>query len=157
LFKIQNIITTEVQIIVNDSAGNIGAKRNQCLEKAQGLYFNFIDDDDMISQFYFSKLLAAINTNPDCVGFKQTRYKQDKYLGTAIYSLSNWDWNNYRMQNENIFTRLPCHLTPIKTDIARKIKYQNTNSGEDVDYAKRIKEYLKTEYFIDEILYTYYK
>jgi hypothetical protein len=49
------------------------------------------------------------------------------------------------------------HLNPVKTEIARKIKFPEKNFAEDSDYCDRLMEskLIKTEYVFDQIFYHY--
>ena len=51
--------------------------------------------------------------------------------------------------------RLPNHLMAIKTGFAKKVGFRHITYGEDADFAKRLKPYLRTEYQINKTLYKY--
>jgi glycosyltransferase involved in cell wall biosynthesis len=60
----------ELLVIADNGQKTIGAKRQEGLWMARGKYVCFIDDDDTVSEDYVSKILKAIETNPDCCGIE---------------------------------------------------------------------------------------
>ncbi len=61
--------TPDVEIRIHDAGGSMstGEKRDRLIESAEGEYFCFIDDDDLVPEYYISEMLSAINQNPDVV------------------------------------------------------------------------------------------
>jgi glycosyltransferase involved in cell wall biosynthesis len=57
----------EVITEVDNKQITTGAKRNNLLNKAQGKYICFIDDDDHISNDYLRLILEAIESDADCI------------------------------------------------------------------------------------------
>lgn len=55
------------------------------------------------------------------------------------------------------YERYPNHLNCIKSSIAKKFKFPETNHGEDTDWATQIHKsgLIKTEHYIPEIIYYY--
>ena len=64
--------------------------------------------------------------------------------------------NTYEKRN-GIYYRYPNHITPIKRELAVKIKFPNKTLGEDFDYATALKKakLLKTEEVIKLPIYHY--
>ena len=46
-------------------------------------------------------------------------------------------------------------MNPIKKDLAEKVKFVDKNHGEDSDFSVKIRPLLKTEVYIDKIIYFY--
>jgi len=145
----------EVQILPKCDAGqmSIGEKRNWLLDHAKGQYLCFVDDDDWVDIEYISKILKAIETEPDVVqmigimntnGFSQKRFE---------HSIRHWKY----FEQMNIFYRPPNHLNPIRSSIAKQFKFPKTNHGEDTDWALQIRNsgLLVTEESIDKPIYHY--
>lgn len=149
--------TDEVEILTLIDSGelNIGAKRNILLDRAEGQYVAFIDDDDLVSSDYIPTLLKAIEHEPDCVSLRgvmtwdgqnpeifEHSIKYDKYLTT---------------DNPIKYERFPNHLNCIKASIAKQFKFPEKSFGEDTDWAVMLKDsgLLKKEIFVDKILYHY--
>lgn len=143
----------EVIILVDEKQNTIGYKRNELLKYASGEYVAFVDVDDRINENYFSLLLAAIETKPDCCslnGIITTDGCNPKYF-THSLRYKNW------YEESNIYYRPPNHLNCIKSSIAKAFIFPNLSNGEDKDWSMQIAEsgLLKTEYEIQETIYFY--
>lgn len=130
---------------------NIGVKRNKLLQLAKGDYVVFIDDDDMISHDYVSKILAATETNPDCIGIS----------GTITFNGGNRkQWHiskeyGHWYEKNNIYYRTPNHISPVKRELALQAGFPEISFGEDAEYSSRLLPLLKTEVIIPGDLYEY--
>lgn len=156
-------ITNDVEILVetDNKEMTTGAKRNILLERARGDYIAFVDDDDIVSDDYVSKILKAIETSPDCCGIEGEidhikrmrpgiRYRRrckQKFIHSNRYT-------KWYEQNE-IYYRCPNHLNPIKRILAGQIMFPEKNQAEDRDFSLRILQLLKTEVYIEGIIYYY--
>lgn len=131
----------------------IGAKRNKLLQKATGDYVCFVDDDDWVDSEYISKIMEALESQPDCVkilgvmntnGFNQVRFEHSIVHG--VYSTFG-----------GVYRRPPNHLNPIKTNIAQRFKFPETNFGEDTDWALQVRDsgLLQREEVTYKVLYHY--
>lgn len=145
----------DVEVItdVDDGQMVIGQKRQKMLEQASGDYVVFIDDDDRISRKYVSKIMKALQSDPDVVTYK-LHYISDEDEERIIpvdFSLrfSN-DSNNFIP-----FERLPNHLCPVKRELALKAGFKPLRYAEDAVFARKLKPFLKTEVHINDVLYTY--
>lgn len=151
---LKNQLTPEVEVLVScdEKESSIGAKRNSLLHSATGEYICYIDDDDIVSPFYVSKILKAIEEKPDCVGIKGVITL--KNIGPRLFehSLQNTSW----FEKDNIYYRCPNHLNPIKRDIALSVGFPNISDQEDRAYSFNLQGKLKTETLIDEPIYYYY-
>lgn len=143
-----------------DEALSYGGKRNALMDAAHGDYVAFVDDDDELHPQYVSRILQAIETAPDVVGFKVACYgyangcRSPEIMEPADVSIRYDGWANDR--NGFRYVRFPHHLAPTKREHAVAIGYRG-HYGEDHDYSIRMQESgrLKTEVHIDEFLYTY--
>jgi len=143
-----------VQIIFNDAPKGtitIGGKRNALINESIGEYICFIDDDDDISENYVSEILKAIESKPDCIGFKILCDMQGKKEIAA--SSLKYEWT------ENVdgykYVRSIYHKTPVKREIALMCMFPDKSYGEDFEYSQRLKKHLKSEVFINHFLYFY--
>jgi len=141
-----------IEIITETDNGenSVGKKRNNVIDKARGEYVCFIDDDDMITEIYVSKILKALETKPDVVelvGFLP------KYDLPFIHNLNCGG----HFRKDGIQFRTPNHLNTIKTSIARQVRYPEISHGEDQDYSHRLWDsgLMKTESLIGERMYIY--
>jgi hypothetical protein len=117
----------EILCKVDNKEVSVGAKRNKLMARASGEYLCFIDDDDRVTSDYFSAIFAALKTKPDVVG---------------ICGIVTWEYRRpmifrhdlqYRQERNlpNILERLPHHLCPTRSEIAKRFPFGNINLGED--------------------------
>lgn len=151
-------LTPSVEVLTEADGGEvtIGEKRNKLLDRTTGDYAAFVDDDDMVAEDYIPRILAALESNPDCVGFRSARYLNGKRIGTCTYSLQCRKMHErFDHEGQRQFIRTPGHLTPIKREHVLATRFMPWCFGEDRDYERRILPRLQTEVFIDECLYEY--
>lgn len=154
----------EVEVLVETDGGerSIGEKRNTLLGRAQGRYVCFIDDDDRVAEDYVTSILAAISDSPDCVGFLVSVTENGNPRGRAIHSLRFERYGQRPIEKRSRFgsclmeyERTPNHLNPVRRELALQVRFPKQNWREDTDYAERLRPLLKTEVFIDKVLYHY--
>jgi glycosyltransferase involved in cell wall biosynthesis len=143
-----------VEMLANIDSGEktIGAKRNELLQAAKGDYIVFVDDDDMVSPYFVSSILDAIQEQPDCVGIEGIITQRNLGSRKFIHSIKYKDW----YEKDNIYYRCPNHLNPVKREIALKVGFPNLSYQEDRDYSLRLKEELSSEVYITQPIYFYY-
>lgn len=145
----------EVEIIISkdNREKSIGQKRNELLQQAKNDYSVFIDDDDTIPDYYIDEVLKAIRSNPDVVSFMGNYILNGEPQKEFIHSLK------YREYDESMYYyyRPPNHLNPMRTEIAKQFYFPLKSMFEDTDWAMQIAKagVLKTEYYIDKIMYNY--
>jgi glycosyltransferase involved in cell wall biosynthesis len=144
----------ETEILFDNSPKGtitIGGKRNNLLNKAKGEYVVFIDDDDDVSNEYISELINAIEKNPDCIGFQIACDIDGKKYSAASSMKYDWkeDVDGYK------YVRSIYHKTPVKREISLKCMFPDKSFGEDYEYSIRLKQHLKSEIFINKVLYYY--
>ena len=118
-----------------------GEKRNILLERASGEYCCFVDDDDLVCPNYVSRILDAVQTRPDCVGFTgQISFAKQGIQRDFIHSLQYSTW----FTRDNVYYRCPNHLNPVRTELARAVGYKPITVSEDSDFSNRLFPLLKT-------------
>ena len=149
----------EIIVAKDNREASVGTKRNQVLDQSNGKFVCFIDDDDMISAEYFDDIMNSIIENGDkidVIGFDGLYYVDEKPVMVFKHSSK---FNDYRtLENDIIVQYRKCnHLNPVKTKIARQVRYNEISYGEDSDYSTRLyqSELLKSETYIGKILYHY--
>ncbi len=145
----------EILALGDDGTEAVGAKRNRLMDMARGRFLVFVDDDDRISADYVRLILEAIRENPaaDCVTFPGEITFNGRQPRKLVHSIRYTDW--YELRGE--YVRPPCHITPIRSDIARRYRFAEVDYSEDVDWAMRISRdgALRQEAMIDAVLYHY--
>ncbi len=142
----------EILVEVDNEKMSIGPKRNSLLKKAEGDYIAFIDDDDEVSVNYVVKILEALKTNPDCCGIEGFLIRPGhKYK--FIHSIRYDTW----FSKNDIYYRCPNHLNPVRRELALQVGFPEKDYGEDQDYSLSLFPLLKTEVYIQGVLYYYVK
>lgn len=164
LSRLMNVLTpqltTDVEVMLSISAGHdVAERRNQLLDAARGQYITYIDDDDLIAPNYVAAIRAALADSPDCVTFDVTRYEDGQRIGHAEHRLAHESYRQRRIvdrsSTKRVWIRPPNHLCPVRTDLARQVRFDPRQKMEDVDYATRLRPLLSSEVHIDEELYQY--
>lgn len=146
----------EVEIVIDNRPLGIttGQKRNDLIDRAQGEYVCFVDDDDFVQPGYLNEIIYAIKMNdyPDCVTFEGWMSTDGKFTADWVIKLGE----NYEDRG-GIYYRFPNHLVPIKKRIAQRVKFPDKTLGEDFEWAKGIRDrgLIKTSFHIPKKLYHY--
>lgn len=154
-----------IELLLDEDDGDvpIGQKRNRLLEQAVGEYLCFIDDDDTVADDYVSSIVEAIQAQgtsslglPDCIGFRANWYEDGKQTADATYSIRNEKRREVLRGERYVVERQPGHLTPVRRELALAVGFEPWSFGEDADFSIRLRPYLKTEVFVDKVLYHYW-
>jgi len=143
-----------VEIIVDtdNMTKSVGKKRNDLIEKAQGEFICFIDDDDFVTENYLSTILYHLNSGIDIllIGIKhyQNGVNQIKIL-PSLYI------DNMKT-NEAIFRTNHFHLCPHKKSIAKNVLFECINFAEDMLYSQNMVKHINNSYLISEPIYIYF-
>jgi hypothetical protein len=144
----------ELIIVSDDKTRTVGDKRNEVLDKANGKYVCFIDDDDLISPNYIPKIFNKLHKEIyDGIGFWGMYYVSEN--PTMLFNHANI--NNGHFKKDGKQYRPLNHLNPVRTEIAKAIRFPDKNYAEDSDYCDRLLEsgLVKSEYNFDEVMYHY--
>lgn len=142
----------EILVLVDNKTQALGDKRNVLIDIAQGEYVVFIDDDDKIADTYMDDILKAAESKPDVICFKALVTINGSKGKICKYSRSfKQDRNTF-----NGYERLPNHIPAIKRTIALQVPFPSIKYGEDRSFARMVHPLLKTEVFIDKVLYYYH-
>jgi hypothetical protein len=144
-------------VALRNRGGSLPMIRQWLLDSARGTWVNFIDDDDMVPDYYADEILTCLIVNPavDYIGF-QVMKDWDSVAGipggisdhSLRHSGRTGDFADYS------------HLNPVRTSIARTgsyAGYRGGNRGEDNDFRNQIISRLRqgTEAYISRIMYYY--
>lgn len=141
---------------IDNGERTTGEKRNALLDRANGEYVAFFDDDDWPSPNYVSSILTAIKSKPDCCSLLGEMTTDGMNPELFEHSLKYTEWRtNYH--NRIRYERNPNHLNAIKSTIAKQIKFPNIVFGEDKAWSDSLGKsgLLKTESTIDTVIYYY--
>lgn len=145
--------------IVSDNRGRhitTGEKRNDLLNKAKGKYIWPLDDDDALYPYSIAKVYEACLKDPDVVGI-------NGIMTTDGKNEQGWEirlGHPYKAEIRNgkeYYLRFPNHITPMKTELAKKIKFPHLTVFEDFKWAEQLNNsgILKTQVIIEDPVYHY--
>lgn len=148
----------EIEIVYEEDSKEIsvGAKRQKLLEKANGEFVVGFDSDDWPAPNYINDILQALLQNKDIdhVGFFELCTWDGKNPKISIFS------NKYQKWGENIYgydyIRCANPKSVIRKSKALQVGFADQRFGEDILFSEAVTPLLKSEVFIDKILY-YYK
>lgn len=151
--KQTNGLAIDICYLIDNGEKSIGEKRNALLQQSIADYVCFIDDDDRISDNYIQHLMAGIDKGVDCCSLQGLITVDGNNPKRFQHSLRH---SRYA-EVDGLYIRYPNHLNCIKADIAKRFVFQNSNFGEDTEWATQIHKAgaLKTEHWIDDVIYYY--
>ena len=134
----------------------IGEKRNRLLEIADADYVAFHDDDDSPSATYILRTMEGINKGVDACSLRGVITWDGINPEIFEHSIKYPEWKT-NSTGEIKYERNTNHLNVIKREIAQQFKFPETNFGEDHDWSQQLHAsgLIKTEHFIDEVIYNY--
>jgi len=134
----------EYCIAFDNREKSIGAKREELLQKANGKYMAFIDDDDAITDAYIEDLRDMIAGR-----YHVMRLRGQIQQFTFTHSLQNKLTD--MMARDGVFLRPPNHLNPMLTDVAKLVHFGDAVRGEDLDWTIRLakRNFLEREFSSD--------
>lgn len=154
LFHVLGLEFGKIEILryEDNKEAPIGLKRELLYKAAKGKYSFQLDDDDDISDDFIPMIMEAIEFDKDCITFQEKCTINGEYF-SSNHSLKYEGWG----QNIDGFNyvRTPFMKSVIKTEIANSVPIPHIRFGEDHEWAKALKPYLKTEIHIDKDLYYY--
>jgi glycosyltransferase involved in cell wall biosynthesis len=144
----------KVEICYDDSIDiTTGKKRNILLEKCNGKFSVFIDDDDLVANDYVERICAVIEENEDidCIGIKGQIITNGSHIKQWEISKDFKTW----YEDNNKYYRTPNHISPIRTELCLQAGFPNITIGEDSEFSKRVLPLLKKEVKIEGDIYFY--
>lgn len=134
---------------------SIGSKRQRLLERAQGDFIVFFDDDDEPYENYLKNIVAVIENNLDidCIGMNVNMTTNGRNLQRCCHSLKYPVWKN------NVdgwdYVRNITHFNTVRREIALKVGFKDLRFGEDKLYSDAVTKLCKKEIYITEPLFHY--
>jgi glycosyltransferase involved in cell wall biosynthesis len=141
----------EIIIDSDNMIKSVGKKRNDLIEKAEGEYICFVDDDDFISENYLSSILNELNSGIDIIligidhiqnGINQIKIIPSLYIDNL-------------KTNEGVFKTNHFHLCPHKKSIAKSVLFECVNFAEDMMYSQKMVRHITNSFLISEPIYIY--
>lgn len=143
-----------IEVIVDTDNMNksVGQKRNDLIQKSQGEFICFIDDDDFISENYLSSILHHLNSGIDILligiehivnGVNQTKIQPSLYIDNLNTGEAVLKTNHF-------------HLCPHKKSIAERVLFDCINFAEDMIYSQKMVKHINNSYILSTPLYIYF-
>ena len=143
-----------IEVIVDTDNMNksVGQKRNDLIQKSQGEFICFIDDDDFISENYLSSILHHLNSGIDILligiehivnGVNQTKIQPSLYIDNLNTGEAVLKTNHF-------------HLCPHKKSIAERVLFDCINFAEDMIYSQNMVKHINNSYILSTPLYIYF-
>jgi glycosyltransferase involved in cell wall biosynthesis len=132
--------TPEIRVEVLWESDNgeltLGAKRNVLVDRCQGKYHCFIDDDDVLAPYFLRTFVPMIQSriDYDCASFVGAHYHAGKFMKLFNHSLLYKDW----FETPERYYRCPSPMNLIKTSIARQVRYKDIRNTEDHEFSMRL-------------------
>lgn len=142
----------EIIIDTDNMDKSVGKKRNDLIEKAQGEFICFIDDDDFISENYLSTILYHLNSGIDILLIAIEHIENGVNKPKIIPSLYIDNLNT----GEAVFKTNHFHLCPHKKSIARNVLFEWVNFAEDMLYSQKMVKHINNYFLISEPIYIYF-
>lgn len=144
----------ELLVLEDNRKRELGPKLQAVVDIAQGEYVSFLDDDDLISDDYVESFYPFLD-GVDAVGFTGQVSVEGGPWRNVSYS-KDYGWE----ENSGGFLRPHQHLSPIKTDIVRQVRWDAMGHyGCDFRWSKTMREsgLIRTENVVeDKVLYYYF-
>ena len=130
---------------------SIGAKRQSLIEKANGKYLCFLDDDENISPSYVETLLRLCIQDKDVCTFRNIT-KLDGYWCVVDMGLNN---PNEQTTDKDIVLRKPWHICPVRREFAQLYSFPESNYGEDWQWFEKVLTHCSTEAKTNAVIHQY--
>lgn len=129
--------------VIRKENGGVSSARNVGLSKAKGSYIAFVDSDDILSKEYVSRVLEAIQSNPDTV------YLSWKSLDGKFGKTIKNEKDEFSKVNRCVWNRV------FKKTYIKGMKFnKNMPIAEDDDFLNRLPK-AKSHTFVSEPIYFY--
>lgn len=122
-------------------------------DSSQADYVSWAGDDDMVAPDFVPRIMAALESRPDYVGF-MVRFTLDGVLQLPVeHSLRNPGWADWPRMTRDI-----THFNPVRRELALLARWGTWKTpGEDADWAAALRAtgQVKTEEWIPDEMYYY--
>jgi hypothetical protein len=141
-----------VTALWNNGERSLGEIRQGLVEHADAEYISFIDDDDTVPNFFVGRVMNALATRPDQVGWQMQCWQDGQRLKPTYHSKRFRGWFN----DDTGYYRDVSHLNPVKHDIALRCDFRRGEPPEDVSWVTQARELINTEVYINAVMYDYH-
>lgn len=145
------------EVVIEGNAATdicIGTKRNRMMEEVTTEYMAFFDDDDMPGPNYIKHLMEGIDKGVDCCSLTGIITTDGANPKKFVHSIK---YDSLFTGDDGVYYRPTMHINCLKTEHARKAVFPEWRTSEDSKWAMDLQHtgVLKTEHYIDEVIYHY--
>lgn len=139
----------------NNGEHSLPAIRQALVSATTTDYLCFVDDDDMVPEYYASEVMRALAYGYDYVGWIVQYRPGNEHARLCYHSLQHGGWFE---RNGSLYRDLS-HINPIRTDIAKRVDFRRArrHRAEDRVWVDQVRD-LKTvrrEVYIERVMYYY--
>ncbi|MDC1499574.1 glycosyltransferase [Amylibacter sp.] len=156
--KLERLLTSlgthssvEALVEVDDGELSIGLKRQTLLDRANGKYIVYLDDDDIVAENFVAKILENIKFNPDAIGYWIEHHKDGhkQFIKKMTLGLTS-----QVMYQGDLLSPLT-HRSVVKREILNEFTFPDIDWAEDRPYWAHIQKKIRWEKVIllEDILY----
>lgn len=132
------------------------------MDAATAEYVSALADDDSYAPDAIPRVMAALESRPDYVGFRQRFIQDGRLMPPAINSLANYGWNGcvpselgYSRPWDGGFKLDLMYVNPVRREHAQRVRFRGTACDTQWADDMRALGIVKTEVFIDDEIYYY--
>lgn len=140
-----------VSALWNTGGRPLGELRHALLRDASGDYVCFVDDDDLVPDYYVDRVVALLDGKIDYVGWRMQCYVDGHALKPTFHSIRYPRWYSDRRGHY----RHVSHLNPIRAELARKGDFRRA-WPEDYSWVEQVRPFVRTERYVAEVMYHYH-
>lgn len=153
-----NWILGEIEIVIDDSTSflngglSIGKKREALVQRAQGRYLCFLDDDEDIAGNYLQTIVRLSESKADLLTFRSIADLDDYW---CVVDMSLYNPVNEETSPDKICLRKPWHVCAVKSHLAKIHQFDDTNYGEDWTWFERVLKFCTSEAHSNAAIHRY--
>lgn len=141
-----------IRYLVDDSAENLGDKRQRLYEGCSTKYAISVDSDDWISENFREVIEPYLQYDVDVINFIELVQMNQQPL-TCTYRSMHFPWQGCMLGKAYAFAPTPKSI--VRVELAKQIKFESGHDGEDLKWGRDLQPLIKSELNIQEILYYY--
>lgn len=125
--------------------------RQTLVEHATSDYVSFVDDDDLVPPYHVDEVTRCLEDDVDYVGWRMQCVLDGVPLKPTFHSLRYDRW----WDDDRGYYRDVSHLNPVRRELALRADFRRGDPPEDVSWADQLRGQLKTECYVDRVMYLY--
>jgi hypothetical protein len=149
----------QVLALWNNGERPLPALRDELMAGASSEYTSFVDDDDIVPEYYVSQVAPRLS-GVDYIGWRMQMIQDGEIMKPTWHSLQYTGW----WEDRHGYYRDISHLNPIRRSLAlehARFAHETLPGGtpEDTWWARQLRGHVLTQRVIDEgyCMYTYHR